>query len=76
MTSERRFSPPVTQSSLDPAGDGVCSNGDGRAVMHKVWRADTGERRLCCECHVGEGAPPADWHPLCMEAYRARQRLT
>lgn len=27
-------------------------------------------RRECCRCHVLGGAPPADWHPLCMETYR------
>jgi hypothetical protein len=27
-------------------------------------------RVLCCSCWVKEGNPPADWHPMCMEAKR------
>lgn len=25
-------------------------------------------RHLCCECYVGEGNPPADWHEACLNA--------
>lgn len=32
-----------------------------------------GSRCLCCRCYVGEGNPPADWHPVCMQAYAERK---
>jgi len=26
----------------------------------------TGERDLCCKCHIKNGGIPADWHTNCM----------
>ena len=35
-----------------------------------------GDRRLCCDCYVDEGHPPADWHRGCMARYeRIRSQL-
>ena len=27
----------------------------------------TGERDLCCKCHIKNGGIPADWHTNCMQ---------
>ncbi len=41
-------------------------------AMHESHRAGV-TTRLCCECHVKSGSPPADWHPDCMKAYQAKK---
>lgn len=45
----------------------VCAKCRVRPPSHTIWQR--GEKRtLCCECYVGEGNPPADWHDGCMRA--------
>lgn len=40
---------------------------------HQAMHSD-GDRRLCCECYVKEGNPPADWHSMCMAVYHELAR--
>jgi hypothetical protein len=41
----------------------LCSRCAVRLARHRV----NGDR-LCCDCYVGRGYPPAEWHPDCMAA--------
>lgn len=34
----------------------------GKHAAHRI-----GDEYECCECYVGAGNPPSDWHPMCME---------
>lgn len=45
-----------------------CDRCRKRPAMHTVCRPKT--ERICCQCYVEEGYPPADWHPECMKAYK------
>jgi len=45
-----------------------CSYCKKNDASHKLWKADA-YVILCCECYVGAGYPPADWHSACMKAY-------
>src|ERR1035437_2798796 len=50
----------------------MCSKCGVRQASHRTLDA-RGTIELCCECHVGEGNSPADWHPRCMAAYEAKR---
>lgn len=40
-------------------------------VCLALWSMhDVGQRHLCCNCYIAEGNSPADWHPVCMQAWR------
>jgi hypothetical protein len=41
----------------------LCSRCNQRLARHRLKDA-----RLCCECYVRAGHPPADWHPECVAA--------
>lgn len=41
----------------------------GKPAMHKYWTVNTGDKYMCCECHVKNGGAPSDWHLECMEIY-------
>lgn len=30
-----------------------------------------GDKRMCCDCYVREGNPPADWHAGCMRTWKS-----
>jgi hypothetical protein len=40
---------------------------------HSVTRHSVEGLRLCCECYIGAGYAPAEWHPECMTAARAQK---
>jgi hypothetical protein len=44
----------------------LCSRCSMRAARHQV-----GGDRLCCQCYVGGGYLPAEWHPDCVAAAAA-----
>ena len=47
-----------------------CDECNERPAMHTKWEGEK-KTRLCCQCHIKQGHPPAEWHPLCMEAYNS-----
>ena len=47
--------------------DDTCQDCEVMNANHTV-----GNRRMCCDCYVADGNPPADWHPTCMAAYERR----
>ena len=40
----------------------------------RLARHNVSGKRLCCECYVGAGHEPADWHPECMAATAALRK--
>lgn len=55
--------------------DRVCDKCYEHEAMHHETVGST-NRKLCCECYVKEGNPPADWHTVCMRVYKEERSKT
>lgn len=49
-----------------------CTTCGKHESMHDIGVGQK-ERHLCCYCYIAEGNLPADWHSMCMRAYKERK---